>query len=173
MIVCLGWGSLVWDPKKLPIQGEWQNDGPHLPVEFLRQSKDGRLTLVIDPLSQPMPVLWAELNVCELSEAIEQLRIREGTTSENIGRWPDVNRYGYRNEIGDWAKSKEISGVVWTALGPKFHGEYDRRLSQVEAIQYLRGLTGNTRNLAKEYVKKAPVQIDTDYRRAIISELSW
>jgi hypothetical protein len=171
MIVCLGWGSLVWDPQTLSIKGEWHSDGPLVPVEFLRQSNDGRLTLVIDPLSKPMPVLWTELEANKLSEAVEQLRIREGTTSKKIGRWPDASSYEYGNEIGDWAKSKGISGVVWTALGPKFSGEDGRRPSQGEAIKYLRDLTGNALNLAEEYVEKAPAQIDTDYRRAFTTAL--
>jgi len=28
MIVCLGWGSLIWDHRDLPIGGGWRNDGP-------------------------------------------------------------------------------------------------------------------------------------------------
>jgi hypothetical protein len=173
MIVCLGWGSLIWDKKSLPVKDLWKEDGPHLPVEFLRQSQNGRLTLVIDRLSQPVPVLWAELNVGELSEAVEQLSIREETSCKKIGRWPDASGYEYGNVIGDWAKANGISGVVWTALGSKFCGEAGRRPLQGEAIHYLRGLTGTKLNLAKEYVEKAPVQIDTDYRRAIRIELSW
>lgn len=47
-IVCLGWGSLVWRPESLKIQRQWFNDGPLLPIEFTRQSRDGRLTLVIN-----------------------------------------------------------------------------------------------------------------------------
>lgn len=57
MIVCLGWGSLIWDQKNLPVKGQWHEDGPSLPVEFVRQSINGRLTLVIDQSSQLMPVL--------------------------------------------------------------------------------------------------------------------
>jgi hypothetical protein len=173
MIVCLGWGSLIWCPQKLPLKNQWHNDGLHLPIEFLRQSLDGRLTLVIDPNSRSVPVLWAELMVCDLSDAVEQLRIREGTTSKKIGRWPEVNGYEYGNEIGDWAKSKGINGVVWTALGPKFAGIDDRRPSQSEAIKYLDELTGDERKLAREYVEKAPTQIDTHYRRAFATDLGW
>jgi hypothetical protein len=40
--VCLGWGSLIWDPRELPIAVEWQTNGPLLAVEFARQSKKGR-----------------------------------------------------------------------------------------------------------------------------------
>ncbi len=44
----IGWGSLIWDPRGLPIKCKWHKNGPELPIEFSRISQDGRLTLVID-----------------------------------------------------------------------------------------------------------------------------
>ena len=173
MIVCLGWGSLVWDPHKFPVKGGWQNDGPFLPVEFLRQSKNGRLTLVIDPPSKAMPVLWAELKVRDLLEAVKQLRIGEDTPSRKIGRWPDGSDYEFGSEIGHWAMSKGIHGVVWTALGPKFSECDGYRPSQEEAVAYLSHLSSEKMGLAKEYIEKAPQQIDTVYRRTIAATLGW
>ncbi len=173
MIVCLGWGSLIWDPQQLPTKGDWQNDGPALPVEFLRQSNNGRLTLVIDPESIPQQVLWVELEVCTISDAVKQLAIREGTTSKNIGQWHCENGFEFGEKICDWAKSRGISGVVWTALGPKFHGANGLRPSQDDAVAYLSGLNGEQKRLAKEYVQKAPLQIDTDYRRAFATKPGW
>ena len=45
----LAWGSLIWDPKDLEYNKQlgWIYDGPNLPIEFARISKNGRLTLVI------------------------------------------------------------------------------------------------------------------------------
>ncbi len=173
MIVGLGWGSLIRDPQNLPVKGKWQNDGPFLPVEFLRQSNNGRLTLVIDPASTPLKVLWVELNVCKLSDAAEQLRIREGTSSANIGQWPDGSGFEFGEEIGNWAGSKGIHGVVWTALGPTFAETAGYRPSQEEAVAYLSSLSGEQKCLAREYVENAPQQIDTVYRRAIKAALGW
>lgn len=48
-VVCLGWGSLIWDPRDLPLVSGWFDDGPLLRVEFTRQSANGRMTLVIEP----------------------------------------------------------------------------------------------------------------------------
>ena len=174
MIVCLGWGSLIWSSETLPVVSEWQTDGPFLPVEFLRQSQDGKLTLVIDPASKPLQTLWAELEVRNLSDAVEQLRVREGRLLETkIGRWPNGNAYQFSDEVGNWAVSKGITGVVWTALGPKFSGCNNRRPSQEEAVAYLSGLNDEKQQLARAYIEKAHEQIDTDYRRAFKKSLGW
>jgi hypothetical protein len=34
-IVCIGWGSLVYEPRELAC-GRWHDDGSSLPVEFVR-----------------------------------------------------------------------------------------------------------------------------------------
>ena len=64
-IVYLGWGSLIWNTKGLKTKGEWQNDGPLLPVEFARVSRDGRLTLVLYPGAKKFRVQWIYSNKTE------------------------------------------------------------------------------------------------------------
>jgi len=83
-ILCLGWGSLIWNPESLPIKDEWKTDGPALPIEFARQSRDGRLTLVVAQGSWNVEVLWAELDVQTIEDAKSSLAKREGISDKNI-----------------------------------------------------------------------------------------
>ena len=76
-IGCLGWGSLIWFPNGLPI-AKWESDGPILPIEFARQSKNGQLTLVLMDKDNYVPVLHSVLLVPDLSTAITLLSLREG-----------------------------------------------------------------------------------------------
>jgi hypothetical protein len=61
---------------------------------------------------------------------------------------------------------------VWTNLPPEFGGS--KRIPTVEEIvPYLASCQGEERERAEEYVRKAPRQIDTEYRRKIEAELGW
>jgi len=176
-IACLGWGSLVWNPRSLPIQRRWFEDGPFMPVEFTRQSRDGRVTLVIEPKASTVRVLWAVMLSTELQPAMEALRDREGITADNwmsrIGSWE--RGHGDPQSIPglqDWARARRIDAVIWTDLPPKFNDK-ETTPSENEVIKYLRSLRGTVRDNAEHYVRRAPRQIDTDYRRRIEAELGW
>lgn len=39
-IVCIAWGSLIWEPGPLRVASTWRPDGPVLPLEFVRDSDD-------------------------------------------------------------------------------------------------------------------------------------
>lgn len=178
MIACLGWGSLVWDPRELPIQGEWFKDGPILPVEFARQSKDGRLTLVILPSEEggtDVRTLWVPMSLSNIKDARIALSLREGCTADHIGIWPHTNGKGdpMRANIEAWATRLNLEGVVWTALPPKFNDEDDRAPTFDEAVQYLRSLSHEKRRLAENYIRKTPLQVDTGYRRRFELEFGW
>ena len=172
-IACIAWGSLVWDPRDLPFRGCWSKDGPFLPVEFARQSCDGRITLFITPGSRRVTTLWRLLSVQTLVEAKEALRAREKTSTRHIGFWClSDSSVDTDDLIVEWAKRVDVDAAVWTNLPPKFDGQ-ERTPREEDVVPYLRGLQGKQRDRAEEYVRRAPPQIDTDYRRAIAAKLGW
>lgn len=152
-IACLGWGSLVWDPRELSIRSAWFEDGPFIAVDFLRQSKDGRMTLVLDNSATPVRSLWAQM---------------DATGSWSVGSPSPVHMV----DLDAWAQARGVQHVVWTALTAKFGGE-DRTPGEQEILGYLRGLTGAARDNAERYIRRAPRQIDTPLRRRIVAELNW
>jgi hypothetical protein len=176
-IACLGWGSLIWDPRALPIQPEWFKDGPFAPVEFTRESSGSRITLVIDPTASPVRLLWAHMISADLPSAKKALRDRENIPGENwaskIGSWQQGEPVpAIMPELPKWADAHGLDAVIWTALGPKF-GDTEASPSVDQVIEHLRGLTGTARENAKRYIECAPRQIDTEYRRRIEAALGW
>ena len=172
-IACIGWGSLVWDAGALPIASDWYSDGPPLPLEFARLSRNGRLTLVLVPSAPLVTTCWATLQVPNLDAAREALRRREGTVLSEIGHWPSASSNEFVDGIGAWAAGKSLQGVVWTSLPPKFGGQSGKIPTLEEALAYLSGLKGDTRAAAEQYIRMAPPSIRTPYRLAFESELGW
>ena len=178
MIVCLGWGSLIWRPCGLPMVGEWHVKGPDLPIEFARQSGDDRITLVIEHGAEHLPVLWTRLGVGSVDHARRALADREGVClsrfPRSIGHWNlgGVSQHRESADIGKWARANGADAAVWTALKPRFDGELVTPTCE-EVVGHLRTLEGPKRTKAEEYVRKAPPQIRTAYRKAIERELGW
>lgn len=176
-IACLGWGSLIWDSRELPIQRTWFEDGPFIPVEFVRQSKDGRITLVLEPTATLVRSLWAVMDVTEVEAARKALCAREGIDQKNekrfINSWssgePSPNLL---HGLPEWAESRGVHDVVWTALPPYFNDALQTP-TQEQIVHYLSGLTGTKRDNAQRYIRFAPRQIDTAYRRHIEAALQW
>jgi cation transport regulator ChaC len=178
VIACLGWGSLIWDSRGLPTQRQWFTDGPFVRAEFLRQSRDGRLTLVLDPSASVVRSLWAVMDATTLNEAREALRKREDIPEANAKKHIQVWTRGDSAPaplvgLPPWAVSRGIDSVVWTALPPKFENENGTAPTIDEAVLYLSGLTGEERVRAESYIRFAPRQIDTPYRRRIEATLYW
>lgn len=165
-IACLGWGSLIWNPDGLPVS-QWHEDGPELPLEFARLSGGGRVTLVVMPDGPRVPVLWTLLDVSSLEDGAAALRAREGTKPGWIGRWPSHRDDRYANDIGEWARAKDLDGVVWTALPPKWGEENGRIPTVVEVMEYLSALTNETAQEPFKYIRNAPPQIRTPYRESL------
>lgn len=176
-IACLGWGSLVWDSRELPIQNQWFNDGPFIHVEFARQSHDGRITLVLTETPHPVRSLWAVMDATDLATAKTDLRKREGIPEKNeakhVGTWSSGQPSPKSIPLlAKWADIHGIAHVVWTNLPPKFNG-IETTPSFAEVVKYLGGLTGAKRGVAERYVRFTPKQIDTEYRRRIEAALQW
>lgn len=175
VIACLGWGSLIWDPRELPIQRNWFDDGPLIHVEFVRKSKDGRITLVLEPTETPVRSLWAVMDTTDIATAREALRKRESCNSNDIGSWA-AGEASPQLVLGlpEWAHARGIDAVVWTALPPKFGDPNTGNApTEEEVVHYLSNLTGAVRDTAERYIRNAPRQIDTAYRRRIEAVLHW
>lgn len=180
-IACLGWGSVVWDPRELAVKGDWFNDGPFLPIEFARQSRDNRITLVIAS-DQGLPLvrtLWIPLALDSILDAVEALRLREGVLKKN----KDIHIHSVQSgpydgsddiflTIAKWATQQSLDAVVWTALPPKINDE-ERFPTSDEVVAHLSDLRGPELSNAKRYVKMTPRQIDTPNRREIEAKLGW
>lgn len=175
IIACLGWGSLIWDPRELPIRRQWFEDGPFVRVEFARQSNDDRITLVIQQSAAPVRTLWSVMDTSDVAQAMEALRQREGKPRrEYVAHWcsgdedsPAIPR------LGEWAAARGIDAVIWTALPSKFAGNENAAPTIEEVLNHLRRLEGGKRDNAERYIRLTPSQIDTDYRRRIEAELGW
>jgi hypothetical protein len=176
-IACLGWGSLTWRPGNLPIRQPWRKDGPQVCVDFLRQSDSGLITLILDGSAAPVTSLWAEMQTHDIGEAITSLRRRERIPlkdeKKSIGVWrPGDASPRLVPDLAEWAKRLDLNAVIWTNLGPKFD-RVERLPSVDEVIGHLKGLTGQVLVKAEEYVRRAPVQVNTVYRRQIEAALGW
>lgn len=179
-IGCLGWGSLIWDPRNLPVRGAWFDDGPLLPIEFARESSDGRITLVICNVNYRVRSCWALLDANDLSTAKRYLATREGIEDKNIeksiGLWEAAGGTSHgagASEIAQWAQTKQLDVVVWTNLEVGLKSKRGTVPAIKAVLDHLRTLPHAQGVLAERYIRKAPPQIDTEYRRQIAQELGW
>lgn len=178
-IACLGWGSLIWRPEGLLIQRQWFLDGPMLPIEFARQSNDGRLTLVIKKDAMLVRTLWANMATTDIELAKTSLQIREGISDNRREQWiasvtaKEKTTDSIKQLIQNWAINLDIDAVIWTNLPPKFNDTVDVSPTLIQATQYLCTLDINSRNNAANYIRRAPKQIDTEYRREFEKLWGW
>ena len=178
-IAFLGWGSLVWDLRGLPVTGGWNADGPQLPLELARISRDGRLTLVLYGGVPPVTTHWALARARTVAEAREHLRVREGTVERCIGSVPVRVLAESTREIAQpidhWRKRRRIDAVVWTQLPANFEDEAGcgQPLTAENVIAYLRRLPPEQRRRAEAYIRRAPVQTQTQLRQIIEHRLGW
>jgi hypothetical protein len=173
----LGWGSLLNNLGNIPVVGNWQSGGPELPLEFSRISQDGRLTLVVDEQhGQANQVFYVQSGRDTIREAIEDLNEREGSgdvskicwvslVSENTcetatAKYPDAVA-GVKN----WAAEKGFDAVIWCGFRPRFRDAgQPNSFSPENALVYINGLRGETKNAATAYINAVHPRIRTPFR---------
>ncbi|HEX4541160.1 MAG TPA: hypothetical protein VH112_13045 [Acidimicrobiales bacterium] len=190
-IAVVGWGSLIWDPRELPLRSTWQPDGPALPVEFTRVASDGRLALGLRGGVGDVQTLWAIMSGGELEVARSQLAERERTVPDRIGCLdrrgagcldslasisrvgPEVGDGDLVRRLGSWLADRRLDAVIWTALPPNFEERAGLALSVSAAVSYLEQVPDEVRRRAEQYVRRAPPQVRTDIRRGLERVLGW
>lgn len=174
-IACIGWGSLIWRPERLKIQNHWYEDDPILPIEFTRISSDNRVTLIIDKEANPVRTLWTLMTCNDLDESKKSLFEREGVKNEFL-----IHSVNQNDKVTDeiqiviqnWLKEKNIDSAIWTGFSFSVKTENERP-SIEKIISHLNKIEHRENQLAEEYIRKAPRQIDTEYRREIEKEFGW
>ena len=179
----LGWGSLIWQPKELKFDANigWKENGPVLPIEFARISKDGRLTLVITPNGTEVPTLYSVSCFDSLVLAVLNLKKREGTSEKYIGSYNKSKDefspidFSFKENIKNWIQTTDFDAIIWTNLPEKLNLENVTKTEKDPdgRIDYLQNLKGFESALAEEYIRNTPKQIATKYRNQIIKTLGW
>ena len=143
-IAYFAWGSLLWDSDGLNLQTPWKKTNIRLPLNFSRISDNGkgRLTLVIDNKDGVSnPLYYAIAKETNLNNAINNLKIREGTITKYIGYINLKNensRYSDRltqkdiEKFKNFALKNKIDSIVWTDLYPNF-----KNFSTQNALKYI------------------------------------
>ena len=93
---CLGWGSLVRDPRELPVRRGWLDDGPPIHVEFARQSRDGRIPLVVEPSARPDRALRALMDTERLEDARMRAALSQRGKARRTGK---TSAFGVRHPV--------------------------------------------------------------------------
>lgn len=177
-IVCVAWGSLLWNLKGFPIDGEWHADGPLIPLEYARHSDGEIVSLVIVDGVPHQPTFWAALALDSLDAAREALRAREDVRI-NVAQWigsiprPAGIDYPQSHAFESWLARHDADAVVWTALPPKSRDCNGRMPSADEAVAYLNALGDDERERAQAYVRQTPATIRTPFRERFEATLGW
>jgi hypothetical protein len=179
-IAILGWGSLLWEggPEFDRWHGPWEFDGPTLKLEFSRVSETRlkALTLVIDAdHGAETAVAWCLSKRGTLADAMGDLRAREGTTLNNIGRAmitseAPLNCDMPAGAIAAWARAKHLDAVIWTALESNFKEKTGQLFSVEAVLSHVKTLTPEGKAKAAEYVWRAPEFVKTPARTALQKE---
>ncbi|MEM9174844.1 MAG: hypothetical protein AAGC67_06390 [Myxococcota bacterium] len=167
------------------MDGAFANDGPHLPIEFSRVARDGRVTLVIDEAAAPIATWAVALAVDALDAAVEALGRRERIGPTRWASWIGAQRHAHpeddrgearpatRDAIAAWLPDSGFDAVVWTALPARCPDGRFAAPSTEALVEHLRGLEGEARDRAEEYIRRAPSTVRTPRRAHFETTLGW
>jgi len=188
-IGCIAYGSLIWDPRTLPLAAPFAHAGPPLPVEFSRVALDGRVTLVVDPGVAPSRTWWAPLAVGTLEQGLAELARREGIATDRVDDWIGVARRSgpgpgagagwgspdatIRRAIADWLDAQALEAVLWTALPARRPDGRLERPGADELVAHLEGLEGAARDRAEQDIRRAPAALRTPNRSRFEADFGW
>ena len=123
---------------------------------------------------------WALSGESTIPEARENLRLRECTPNpENIFAVDKGGEYWGRKgdpepqqDILHWLNERsDLDAVVWTGLKENWPEDEDLTIGAVDA--YVRQQSLMDRAGIKNYVRRAPSQVDTTLRRGIEEAYGW
>lgn len=177
-IAIIGWGYLVWDPRGLDLERDWQADGPLLPVEFARFASGPRLLPVLLEGVPLQPTLWARSRKISVLAAAADLAVREGVGTHDVGSWSRSEAMrpssGVEAIIGRWVESHDLEGAVWRAVAPNLPDGRPGLAGEQVRLDFLRDLVATgCEGAAKEYFERMPAQISTPFQRLVQRELGW
>jgi hypothetical protein len=76
-------------------------------------------------------------------------------------------------DLEQWTRAHSIDAVIWIGLPPKRNGRNGEAPTIDEALEYLTKQPDDKRKEVGNYIRYAPPQIDTPYRRKITAALQW
>ena len=175
-IAIIGWGSLIWSPGSLVLGSRWFKDGPTLPLEFARISNRDRATLVISEFGSPQRTYWVYASSDNPDSVVSELGRREGTRRIDFTLSDGTVSQGRSVQTGSsmsqWlAGHPELHACVWTGLGSNWIEKRGQAFSVEDALKYLTERPDASE--AKEYIQKAPAQIQTPLRQTVRERLGW
>lgn len=176
-IAILSFGSLVKNSKGLSI-GKWVHNGPLLPVEFSRISRNKRLTLVINERQGVLNKAWYSISKLDnldnvIAEVQKREKIEDGylktigfidIQNKNINWHSLEHRTETCKAILAWAEKNKFDAVVWVDLNVRFKDAIGVPYTPYNALNYIKTLTGNDRKRAIYYINSIPPQIKTNFR---------
>lgn len=142
-----------------------------MPIEFSRIGDGGELATAVGMNAPTCKVLWAVVDVRSLDDAVQALRQREQIPDDRhdgVGVFTPNGSTG--GVLAEWASSRQIDAVIWTALLPRFEDVEGLNPSVDDALDYLKRLAGEMLDHAHRYIRQVPSQIDTPHRREIATK---